>query len=348
MNNANQTQAPAPLLEKDRASFVWHGDRSPGLIGDFNNWDEDRPLCLEESQPDVWTRTLEFPPEAYIEYAYLVDGERVFDPLNVNVIYNGMDAFNHYFYMPEGGPTRLAQYRLGVARGQVIHKKMESASMLMGGSRPVDFYRPPLPGPTPLIVVFDGNDYNQRARLVPMIDNLIAENRIRPVSLAMIHNSPGRMVEYACSDATLGDLLYNLLPLASKTLDLLDIQEHPGAYGVLGASMGGLMALYTGIRLPRIFGRVLSQSGAFNREFVLFDLIRKKQTLPLKIWMDVGRFEFLYEPNQEMHALLTDQGYDIAYREYPAGHNYPAWRDDVWRGLEHLFPPEKPASAVSA
>ncbi|MFN8374318.1 MAG: alpha/beta hydrolase-fold protein [Anaerolineae bacterium] len=39
----------------------------------------------------------------------------------------------------------------------------------------------------------------------------------------------------------------------------MDIQQHPGAFGVLGASMGGLMALYAGLRMPALFGQVISQ-----------------------------------------------------------------------------------------
>jgi enterochelin esterase family protein len=39
-----------------------------------------------------------------------------------------------------------------------------------------------------------------------------------------------------------------------------------------------------------------------------------------------------------MYALLKEKGYNVAYREFTAGHNYTAWRDDVWRGLEAMFP----------
>ena len=66
-------------------------------------------------------------------------------------------------------------------------------------------------------------------------------------------------------------------------------------------------------------------------------MVRQMEVQPLKVWMDVGRYEFLYQGNQEMHALLAGRGYDVAYREYRGGHNYSAWRDDVWRGLEWLF-----------
>jgi enterochelin esterase-like enzyme len=59
---------------------------------------------------------------------------------------------------------------------------------------------------------------------------------------------------------------------------------------------------------------------------------------PLRIWQDVGRYEWLLEANRQMHARLLACGYPVAYREFPAGHNYTAWSDSVWRGLEHVFP----------
>lgn len=56
--------------------------------------------------------------------------------------------------------------------------------------------------------------------------------------------------------------------------------------------------------------------------------------------MDVGIYEELADCNRRMRDLLKQRGYRFGYREYSGGHNYPAWRDDVSRGLEFLFPPE--------
>lgn len=42
---------------------------------------------------------------------------------------------------------------------------------------------------------------------------------------------------------------------------------------------------------------------------------------PLKIWMDVGAFEPLLEPNRRMHRRLALRGYQVRYREYSGGHN---------------------------
>jgi enterochelin esterase family protein len=215
----------------------------------------------------------------------------------------------------------------------------------VGRARDVFLYEPPVAGPYPLLVVLDGPDYLRRASLPTLMDNLLHESRIPPVALAMVaSHGPARTVEYACSDATLMFLLDKVLPLARQELRLEDEKRKPGIHGVLGASLGGLMALYAGLRAPQIFGRVLSQSGAFaipdGYDFVVFELVRAVQRRRLAVWMDCGSFERLTEGNRRMLPLLEEAGHRVQYREYSGGHNYPAWRDDVWRGLEWLYPHE--------
>ena len=143
---------------------------------------------------------------------------------------------------------------------------------MVGGKRPVWLYQPPTPDPVPLVVVWDGGDYYRRGRLTQIVDNLIAQRRIRPIALALVENGgPARVVEYACSDATIGFVMECVLPLAAERLRLLDVRTSPGAYGVLGASMGGLMALYLGLRAPadlraraQPVGRVLVRAAAMG------------------------------------------------------------------------------------
>jgi len=128
-----------------------------------------------------------------------------------------------------------------------------------------------------------------------------------------------------------------VLPLARKALKLIDVKKTPGAYGVLGASMGGLIALYSGLRHPEIFGHVISQSGAFYQPFVVNDLVQARQAPQLKIWMDAGALEYLLPYNRQMQARLAAKGYAVSYQEYRGGHNYTAWRNEVATGLETLF-----------
>jgi enterochelin esterase family protein len=55
--------------------------------------------------------------------------------------------------------------------------------------------------------------------------------------------------------------------------------------------------------------------------------------------MDVGQYDFptLLAANRRMYKLLSKKGYQVSYQEYNGGHNYTAWRNDFWRGLEYLF-----------
>jgi enterochelin esterase family protein len=118
------------------------------------------------------------------------------------------------------------------------------------------------------------------------------------------------------------------------------MEAEPGQFGVLGASGGGLMALYTGLRLPLIFGKVLAQSGAYSLDgydFVVWDLVRSIAPEALKIWLAAGCYEMLADCNRDMASLLEKRGFDFKYHEYTGGHNYPAWRNDVPAGLEFLF-----------
>jgi enterochelin esterase-like enzyme len=333
-----RAQEGTPVIDGNTATFVWQGERPPQLIGDWTHWEHRTPVDLSRVAPGVWAHTLALPGDAYLEYVFWQDGERVADPLNLRTTPNGFGHDNHYFYMRGAAPTPLTRRRRNVPHGTVTRHILEQDFYLVGRRRPVYLYQPPTPDPTPLLVVLDGQDYRRRAKLVHIVDNLIAQERIPPIALAMIHHGgQARGIEYACSDAHLAILIDFLLPLAQKELNLLDPQAHPGAYGILGASMGGLMAFYASLRAPQVFGRVLSQSAACDQDYVLWDLIRHGPTRPLTIWMDVGRYEWLLDANRRLHALLREKGYDVTYREYNGGHNSASWRDDLWRGLEVVF-----------
>ena len=330
-----------PIIRERSAILVWQGRSAPKLIGDFNDWELGDARTLDEVASGVWAYTFKLPRDAYMEYALVRGEKRVRDPLNPRTTPNGIGDVNHFFYMPDAAPTPLARRVRGVPSGTLTRHTLEAPYFIVGGRRVVYLYQPPVTQPCPLVVVFDGPDYLRRARLVNQVDNLIAQKRIRPIALAMLANSKqARMIEYSCSDVTLGFILYCVLPLARRQLNLVDVEAQPGVYGALGASLGGLISLYVALRAPRVFGHVLSQSGAFSvmeHDFVVHDLVRHAPVAPINVWMDAGAFEWLLPANRRMRDELLARGYAVTYREYSGGHNYPAWRDDVWRGLEHLY-----------
>jgi len=331
-----------PLISGRTATFIWQGKTAPFLIDDLHGWEE-KPQPLQQTSPGLWSVSVKLATDAYLEYSFY-DPEtktRSSDPLNPRRVWNGIKAYNHYFYMPDAHPTSLALTEPGIDRGTVTRHVVACEALAAGKTRPVYLYRPFTTEPVPLLVVYDGRDYLQRGKLTTIVNNLIAQKRIRPLAMAMVHNGGrARFVEYGCSDVTLAFLTETILPLARHELKLLDPARHAGAYGVLGASMGGVMALYTGLRLPEYFSKVMSQSGAFTlweRPSVALELVRHLIHPEIDIWMDVGRLEWLLEDNRAMHALLQEKGYRVTYREVNGGHNFTSWRDDIWRGLEVLF-----------
>jgi enterochelin esterase family protein len=331
-----------PIVDGEHVTFVFEGRKPPVLRGDFNDWSTDQAPSWRRRRGGFWTANMSFPEDAYIEYVFGPDEARLFDPYNPRLVSNGVGQFNNYFHMPSAVPTLLVHRRRGLPQGRVTRHLVPAEEWAVGRERAVYLYAPPVSTPVPLVVVYDGPDYLRRARLPVILDNLIAQQRIRPIALAMVANGGrARSVEYACNDSTLMFLLEAILPLASQELNLLDPATHLGAYGVLGASMGGLMALFTGLRLPDLFGRVLSQSGAFHfedYETVPGTLVRHRISPGLRIWMDVGRYEWLLDSNRRMASLLEENGYAVTYQEANAGHNYTSWRNTVGRGLETLFP----------
>ncbi len=331
-----------PIIEGNRVTFIWMGRTAPHLIEDIHAW-EDHPQKLTRMDKGLWAYSIELSRTAYLEYSFYEPRTKkhIEDPLNKNTIYNGIGHYNHFFYMPGHSPTPLAAQKKNVPRGKVTHHRVDTWMLADDDQRDVYFYHPSVSEPVPLLVVYDGVDYLKRARLNVIVDNLIYEKRIHPIAMAFLQNGDDhRGVEYACSDATVMWLDNVILPLARKRLNLLDVAKHPGAYGVLGASFGGLMSMYTGLRMPEIFGKVISQSGVFEsegRDFAAVDLIKHKHSREIKIWMDIGHFDWLLEDNRRLQPTLRENGYDIIYHEFSGGHNYTCWRDEVWRALEDMF-----------
>jgi enterochelin esterase-like enzyme len=308
-----------PVVQGNRVIFLWEGESAPQWIGDLTEWDEKpRPFKRVTSTPEaatspaaktLWACSLTVPRGAYVEYAFYDPGsrEKFLDPWNERTVNNGVGSRNNFFYMPEALPSPFTLRRAEVRGSTLTRHRVGTGFLQDDGERDVYLYKAPTSEAVPLLVVYDGYEYLNRGRLTTIVDNLVAERLMRPVAIAFLQNGKSRRnAEYLCSDATLTWLEHEVLPLAHEHLQLLDIDKHPGAYGVLGASAGGLMSMYTGLRMPEVFGNVLCQSGVFSweeRDFAAVDLVRHGQARDIKIWMDVGQLEELLEDNRRMVAL---------------------------------------------
>ncbi len=338
-----KTTRTNPNIDGKTVTLTWRGEAAPHLISDLHGWEE-HPQPLTQVEPGLWAISFDLAADAYLEYAFYDPQSKVRfpDPLNRKTVYNGIGNHNHYFYMPEARATSLARMARGGLRGKLTRHTVDAKFLTVAAERRVYLYHPPVSEALPLLCVYDGLDYFRRGKLTEIVDNLIAAKRIRPLAIAFLQNGgqAARMVEYGCAEPTVGFSIWQVLPLAARELNLIDYRQNPGAHGIMGASMGGLMSVFTALKAPEVFGKALSQAGAFElgeQETTAMQMVRYFPKPDVKIWLDCGAMDFLRTSNRKMAGLLAEKGYDHRHRESGGAHNYTTWGNACVEGLEYLF-----------
>lgn len=249
-------------------------------------------------------------------------------------------------------PQPWLQPRHGVVEGEV-HAYGFSSERL-GNERTLWIYVPPsgpapsTEGPRAIIVLLDGGAY-LRLGVPTMLDNLIASGRIPPTVCVMVEQL-ARNTELPCNERFSDFLALELVPWLR---DELQWEVAPERTVIAGSSYGGLAAVYTGLRHPACFGRVLSQSGSFwwapdgtpEHEWLTRQLVH--QPLPaVRHYLEVGRLDAGPTPgngpsvlvsNRHLRDVLQARGQDVTYREFNGAHDYICWRGSLADGLLALL-----------
>ncbi|PKN84359.1 MAG: hypothetical protein CVU46_14405 [Chloroflexi bacterium HGW-Chloroflexi-8] len=336
-----------PITIQNRATFYYSGAKQPFLASDFNGWEKENFIPFQRISPDQWKLDIDLVSDAYIEYCIYVGKRRISDPLNSNKTPNGMGKFNNFFCMPDHKsfviPSKTVQPNL---QGTIERHSVITFGTVYGKSRNFSIYTPKLFTPeTPLLIVLDGQDYLDRVRINEIVDYLIITKQIPPIVMALVDSIPiSRTIEYTCSESNLLFLNEIVIPFVESKLGLNSIKHRPGSYGILGASFGGLFAVYAGLRSPQVYSKVISQSGAFNfrqHPFVIWDLLTLHKDLPFDLCMDVGQYEPLLASNSSFYEFIRKRSSKkLDFSVFPAGHNYPAWGNELPKCLKFIFSEE--------
>lgn len=241
--------------------------------------------------------------------------------------------------------------RPDVAQGRVEMFRLQS--QILGNERRVWIYTPSgyekSGEPYGLLLVFDGLAYIH-PNLVPtptILDNLLHAGKIPPL-VAVFPDSLSmetRSSELPCNPSFVEYLTSELLSWVRQRYHVTD---SPARTIVAGSSYGGLAAAFVGLTAPQVFGKVLSQSGAFwyngsgrhdiDAEWILPRRFVESPHLPLRFYLEVGLLERTRDAdmvlcNRHMRDVLEAKGYEVAYREYMGGHDYICWRGSFAEGL---------------
>jgi predicted alpha/beta superfamily hydrolase len=196
-------------------------------------------------------------------------------------------------------------------------------------------------------------------RMGETADRLIAAGSIQPLIIVGIYNTgKQRLREYTPSRAPKQGggganryrrmLIEEIKPFIDSQYRTLPGQQHTC---IGGSSLGGLLALYVGLRFPKVFGKIaaLSPSIWWDRRWIVSFAARSRSKVRPRIWLDSGTQEGVHtaDDTRKMRDVLLKKGWregqDLLYMEIQGGqHNEAAWADRVGPFLQFLFPSGEP------
>lgn len=320
----------SPLVDGDNVTFIYRGAaKRVEVVGDFNGWSSAGLFMRDVPGTDnLKFIRLKFPTAARVEYKLIADGKWLLDPLNPNRNDNGGGDQNSYFTGPDYRPTAFADGR------SELRGRLEPLRLPGDDRRKVQVYLPPgyARGRLryPVLYMQDGTQFVRLGRAAETADRMITEGRVEPFVIVFI-DPLDRMKEYWADDAFADWMARTLVPLVDERYRTRPTRE---ARALSGASLGGVISVWTALRHPETFARVAGLSTAFQIDGgrLLSELAgldeQTRRRHPLRFYLDAGRYEpIILDTSRRANITLRARGYPVTYRETPVGHNYTAWRD---------------------
>ncbi|PYS85329.1 MAG: hypothetical protein DMF67_01295 [Acidobacteria bacterium] len=319
----------SPLVEGEDVTFIYRGEaKRVEVVGDFTGWSPAGLVLREVPGANARVIRLKFPVAARLEYKFIADGGWILDPLNPNKNNNGVGGFNSNFTGPDYRPSPYA-----VGRDE-LRGHLERLTLPGDDKRKVQVYLPPTyaqgSARYPVLYLQDGSQFIELGRAAEVADRLISEGKLDPFIIVFI-DPVERNKEYWADDRFADWMAQTLVPLVDSRFNTRAERE---GRALLGASLGGVISVWTALRHPEMFARVGGQSSAFqiDDERVVTALARlddeTRRRYPLRFYFDAGRFEpLIMDVGRRVNVSLAARGYPVTYREAAVGHNYTAWRD---------------------
>lgn len=344
--------AQIPFVIGDTAVFAYRGEaESVDWRGDFTGWDTSSDFQGQRiGTSDVWFMRAQFPTDARLDYKIVVNGSNwILDPANAHQQYGGFGP-NSELRMPDYIYPETTIPREDIQHGS-LSPVITKFSDALGYAVNYRVYRPvgyPDVTDMPSIYITDGQEYadSNLGSMVTVLDNLIADGKIKPVLAVFVDprnpknsNENRREAEYVENPDYAQFLAEELVPLIDA---LYKTNQSAATRAVLGTSLGGLNAAYTGITYPDVFGLVGIQSPAFwiSTDGHIYDLWDEAETLPQKIYLTNGNYAWdaAQTDIEPMTTIFAAKNIPFTYTQVNEGHSWGNWRallDDI---LLNFFP----------
>jgi enterochelin esterase family protein len=366
------SQRGAPIIESipgdddhSLVTFVWRGgaeSEGVAVVNSFSGRDASDAMA-RLLDADLWFKSFVLPNSLRESYQFAIGGQNVTDPFNPRThVFPDDPAIgftgwtSSVLELPAAPPQPWSEPRPDVPGGQLTFQRFHSAGL--DEDYRLWIYTPPGyrsdDAPYGFLLALDGWFYVNLIPTPVILDNLIAEGRLPPMLAFFVGGvfDRTRQRNLACYPPYADFLTGELLPWARRNYHLAD---DPAQNVIVGASLGGLMAAFIGLRHADLFGNVLAQSAYFGwrpkderegmwiaRQFIASPL------LPLRFYIEAGLLETdiqTIEPGwnnfllaaRYMRDVLRAKGYTVHHTEFTGGHNPMNWRGTLADGLLALL-----------
>jgi enterochelin esterase family protein len=306
-------------------------------------WNDWAPVPMRADPAGIWSCVCgPLAPDIY-EYTLFADGARVIDYQNPAT----KNRFTSFVHVPGAHP---AIYEARDVPHGTVHQHWYQ-SVVTGGPRRMHVYTPPgyeadTARRYPVLYLLHGagdddEGWIRTGRANFILDNLLAEGRVRPMVVAMPngHLFGARWKEDRGTKlrAFAADFYEHVMPGVER---LYRVGNQRKDRAMAGLSMGGGQTISAGMTRPRIFHAFgLFSSGLWPEVTPLLEqaMPALRENPPELLWVGMGRRDFLYGHCTMLLRTLTVAGIPFSYHEDDTAHSWQAWRDYLERFAPLLF-----------
>jgi enterochelin esterase family protein len=313
-------------------------------------------LKMIRGDDGVWSATFGPVAPGIYDYAFVVDGVRVTDPLSTHVMGNRTGSRGYLEVPGPKGSPRIDEWH-DVPHGAVTRHWYKSKTT--GTLRSVHVYTPPgyandeklKATRLPVLYLLHGSGDDDRhwsllGQANVIADNLLAEHQCVPMLIVMPEGHPAGAVNVTDRDSYFSenrrlferDLLDDVVPLVEANYR---VDADRSARAIAGLSMGGGQSLDVGLKHIDRFAWIASFSGGMKglddaTAQLAADPSAANAQLRL-LWIGIGTDDFLLDQNRAFVGRLKELGVRHEYVETEGAHNWSIWRTYLAGLLPKLF-----------
>jgi enterochelin esterase-like enzyme len=193
----------------------------------------------------------------------------------------------------------------------------------------------------------DERGWSTQGKTDLILDNLIADGKAKPMLVVMMDGNTGGSL------ATFGERSLQIFENELKEVVIPFVEKNYRAEttasnrALAGLSMGGLQTLHAGVKNHQMFSYLgVFSSGWFATNPTLSDpqyAFMKDNVNTInkdikRFWVAMGgKEDIAYENCKVMLRRFDDIGIRYEYSEYPGGHTWPVWRNNLYKFAPLLF-----------